>query len=43
MKNKKPWMIILIALGSLVALLALVLVGAIGYFKLPVANYYGAS
>ena len=43
MKNKKPLVIILIALGSLVALLALVLVGAIGYFKLPVAVYYGAS
>lgn len=43
MKNKKPLLIILIALGSLIALLGLVLVGAIGYFKLPVASYYAAS
>ena len=43
MKNKKPLLITLIALGSLIALLALVLCGAIGYFKLPVASYYAAS
>ncbi len=43
MKNNKPLLITLIVLGSLIALLALVLVGAIGYFKLPVAIYYGAS
>lgn len=43
MKNKKPLMIVLIALCSLAALVLLVLVGAIGYFKLPVASYYAAS
>ena len=43
MKNKKPLWITLIVLGSLVALVALVLVGAIGYFRLPVADYYAAS
>ncbi len=43
MKNKKILFISLIALGSLIALLALVLCGAIGYFKLPVASYYAAS
>ncbi len=43
MKNKKPLFIVLIVLGSLVALLALVLGGAIGYFKLPVTSYYAAS
>ncbi len=43
MKNKKPLLIVLLALGSLAALVALVLAGAIGYFRLPVANYYAAS
>lgn len=43
MKNNKALKIVLIALGSLVALVALVLVSAVGYFKLPVAAYYAAS
>ena len=40
---KKSLKILLIVLGALVALVALVLVGAVGYFKLPVASYYAAS
>ena len=43
MKHNKPLMIMLIVIGSLVALLALVLVGAVCYFKIPVASYYNAS
>ncbi len=43
MKSKKTLNIILIVLGSLTAIVALVLCGAICYFKLPVASYYVAS
>lgn len=43
MRNKKPLWIVLIVLGSLITLVALVLVGAICYFKIPVASYYAAS
>ena len=40
---KKPLKVFLIMLGSLIALVALVLVGAICYFKIPVSSYYAAS
>lgn len=43
MKSKKPLWIALIALGSLAALVTLVVVGAIAYFRLPVSDYYAAS
>lgn len=43
MKNKNPLWIVLTVIGSLIALIALVLVGAICYFKIPVASYYAAS
>ena len=33
----------LIALGSLIALLGLIIAGIIGYYKLSVADYYAAS
>ena len=43
MNNKKLIKIALIVLGSLAVLVALAVVGAIAYFKLPVADYYEAS
>ena len=36
---KKPLKVFLIVLGSLIAVVALVLVGAICYFKIPVSSY----
>lgn len=43
MKNKKTLIIVLIALGSLIALFGLIIAGIIGYYKLSVADYYAAS
>lgn len=43
MNGKKPLWIVLIVLASLIALVALVLVGAICYFRFPIINYYTAS
>ena len=43
MNNKKLIKIALIVLGSLAVLVALAVVGAIAYFRIPVADYYAAS
>jgi hypothetical protein len=42
-KKISAWGIVLIVLCCIVSLVALVLIGAIGYFKLSVASYYSAS
>lgn len=41
--NLKTWQKTLIIIGAIFAFLALVLLGAIGYFRLSVASYYNAS
>ena len=43
MNNKKLIKIALIVLGSLAVLVALAVVGAIAYFRIPVTDYYAAS
>jgi len=43
MNNKKLIKIALIVLGCLAVLVALAVVGAIAYFRIPVADYYDAS
>ena len=42
-KKKTWWQRLLIALLSIVLSLGVVLLGAIGYFRLPVSDYYNAS
>ena len=42
-KNIKPWVKLTIIFSSIIVGITLILCGAIGYFRLPVNDYYKAS